>query len=529
MIRTRLTLAFALLVLLAVAQGVFTFWATRTAALNAERSVVATGLLNDYLDLGANKQRLKVWFAQYTLTGDAPTSVRDSLLAKMVASLTHLGQLAERDLTLAPRASGGEVATVASLETNFAALRSAIMSASARQADIAQADAWRNLIFVFDRSDGRDMRTVLDEAIRRQRVASEAAELALSDALSRTRIASSVLAILAAILGITAVVYFVRRLQRPFADLVVATEAIAHGDYAHQSDATRKDEFGLIAERLNNMATQLSIAQQSGETVRLALDAAVTERTAELTRSYETLTQIDARRRLFFADISHELRTPVTIIRGEAEISLRGPTRDAEDYQAALRRIISASVQLGERVAELLQLARDDAEQSVFNLAPCALNDVVTAALHKAEAIAAYRDVSMALTQNLTPDITVQADASRLLQALVIVLDNAVRYSGRSAAVTVSTRSDDGVASLIIEDQGIGIAADEFEHLFERHYRGGRARAMRPDGVGLGLVIARAIIAAHHGEIEVQDNQPCGTRVCITLPLAVNKQATELQ
>ena len=201
----------------------------------------------------------------------------------------------------------------------------------------------------------------------------------------------------------------------------------------------------------------------------------------------------------------------------------------SEDYQAALRRIISASVQLGERVAELLQLARDDAEQSVFNLAPCALIDVVTAALHKAEAIAAYRDVSMVLTPNLTSGITVQADASRLLQALVFVLDNAVRYSGRSAAVTVSTRSNDGVASLIIEDQGIGIAADEFEHLFERHYRGGRARAMRPDGVGLGLVIARAIIAAHHGEIEVHDNQPCGTRVCITLPLAANEQATELR
>ena len=527
MIRTRLTLTFALLVLLATAQGVFTLWASRTAALNAERSVVATGLLNDYLDLGANKQRLKVWFAQYTLTGDAPTSVRDTLLEKMVASLTHLGQLAERDLLLTPRLSGGERPTVASLETNFAALRSAILSASAGQANVAQADAWRNLIFVFDRFDGRDMRTVLDEAIRRQRVESEAAELALSDALSRTRIASSAQAILAALLGITAVVYFVRRLQRPFADLVVATEAIARGDYAHRSNASRRDEFGLIAERLNNMATQLAIAQQSSESIRLALDAAVTERTAELTRSYETLTQIDARRRLFFADISHELRTPVTIIRGEAEISLRGPPRDVDDYKAALRRIISASVQLGERVADLLQLARDDAEQSVFNFAPCGLTDIMSAALHKAEAIAAYREVTMVLTQNLTPHLTVIADAGRLLQALVIVLDNAVRYSGRSAAITVSTRAEEDALSIIIEDQAIGITADEFEHLFERHYRGNRARTMRPDGVGLGLVIARAIITAHHGEIVLRDNQPCGTRVCITLPLVTNEKAVE--
>ena len=529
MIRTRLTLTFTLLVVLAATQGVFTLWATRTAALNAERSVVATGLLNDYLDLGANKQRLKVWFAQSTLTGDAPTSVRDTLLGKMAASLTHLSQLADRDLILTPRASGGERPTLASLDANFDALRNAILAASARQTELPQADAWRNLILVFDRSDGRDMRTVLDEAVRRQRLESEAAELALDQALSRTRIASSVLAILAALLGIAAVVYFVRRLQRPFADLVAATEAIARGNYAYRSDARRDDEFGRIAERLNVMAAQLAIAQRSSESIRSALDEAVVARTAELTRSYETLAKIDARRRLFFADISHELRTPVTIIRGEAEISLRGPPRDASEYQAALRRIVSASVQLGERVAELLQLARDDVEQSVFNLVPCTLADIVATALHKAEAIAAYRCVAVALEQDLRADSTVLADADRLLQALVIVLDNAVRYSGRNAHVNVMIRADDGIASVIIEDRGIGIAADEFEHLFERHYRGNRARAMRPDGVGLGLVIARAIITAHHGDIKVNNNQPCGTRVCITLPLAANDEATEHQ
>ena len=529
MIRTRLTLTFALLVLLASCQGVFTFWAARTAALNAERSVVATGLLNDYLDLGANKQRLKVWYAQFTLTGDAPTSVRDAFLAKMAASLTHLKSLADRDRDLTPRSSSDERPTVASLEANFVALQAAIMASSSSKAELTQADAWRNLISVFDRSEGRDMRTVLDEAIRRQRVASDAAEGALADALRRMRLASSVLAIMAVLLGVTAVVYFVRRLQRPFADLVTATEAIARGDYAYRSDTRRHDEFGRIAERLNAMAAQLAITQQSGESIRLALDEAVAARTVELTRSYEQLTKIDARRRLFFADISHELRTPVTVIRGEAEIALRGPTRDAIEYQDTLRRVISAAAQLGDRVAELLQLARDDAEQFVFKLVPCVLAEIVSSALHKAEAIAAYRSVRVELSANLHAGLKVYADSDRLLQALVIVLDNAVRYSGRSAKVSVTITSANETASVIIEDQGIGIAEDEFEHLFERHYRGARARAMRPDGVGLGLAIARAILSSHHGEIAVVNNQPCGTRVCITLPLALDDNSKDSQ
>ena len=402
MIRTRLTLTFAILVLLAFAQGLFTVWATKTASLSAERSVVATGLLNNYLDLGASKQQLKVWFAQYTLTGDAPKKVRDALLVKMAASLAELKALTVRDLMLTPRPSGGEQSTVESLKINFDALKSAIIAASARQPEASAAQAWSNLILVFDRSDGRDVRTILDAAIQRQRLESEAAKTGLDQALSRTRIASIALAGIVTILGMIAVTYFVRRLQRPFDVLVEATEAIATGNYEHRSDARRNDEFGLIARRLNDTAGKLAEAQRSSESIRLALDEAVTARTADLTKSYETLIKIDARRRTFFADISHELRTPVTVIRGEAEVSLRGPDRDANDYQATLRRIVDASVQLSDRVSELLQLARDDAEQAVFNLVPCGLSDIVTAALHKSNAIAAYRNVRLSLISELT-------------------------------------------------------------------------------------------------------------------------------
>ena len=94
MIRSRLNIAFAALVVLAIMQGIFTFWATNSAAHHAQRSVVATSMLNHYLELGANKQRLKVWFAQSALAGDAPETTKIALLEKMSCSLEELQKLA---------------------------------------------------------------------------------------------------------------------------------------------------------------------------------------------------------------------------------------------------------------------------------------------------------------------------------------------------------------------------------------------------------------------------------------------------
>ena len=100
MIRTRLIITFAALVLLAIMQGAFTLWATRSAAHHAQRSVVATSMLNHYLELGANKQRLKVWFAQSALADDAPEATKTALLEKMSRSLEELQKLAPMNAAL---------------------------------------------------------------------------------------------------------------------------------------------------------------------------------------------------------------------------------------------------------------------------------------------------------------------------------------------------------------------------------------------------------------------------------------------
>ena len=542
MIRTRLGIAFAAMVFLAMAQGFFTLWATYSAARHAERSLVATNMLNHYLELGANKQRLKVWFAQSALAGDTLEVTKNNLLEKMSQSLNELQKLAPRDAALSPGGISTESTVLQLLSRNFALLKTSVQSIQFQITDpIApasdQSRKWLDLISIFDRADGLDMRTVLEQAVIRQRATSERAEAELTSALSRIRLANVWLTLTATALGLFAVAYFVKRMQRPFEDLVQATSAISQGNYNYCRLPGRThnpaDEFGLIANQLQALALKLTAAREQNEHLRHGLDDAVAAKISDVTRSHEALMRIDTRRRQFLTEVSHELRTPVTVIRGEAEIALRGTAYQDGDYRACLIRIVDACSDLGKRVQDLLQVAISDNGPYAMQLRPTPIGVVLKAALEQMAAVAENRNISLSDTVDvLSPQVEglmVKADPDRLRQALTIVLDNAVRYSEAPGhvEVLVSLDSQQNIVRIIVRDEGIGLTESECSGVFERHFRGEIARSMRPDGAGLGLTIAQAIVVAHHGEITIQNNvspDASGTRargacVTITLPL----------
>ena len=542
MIRTRLGIAFAAMVFLAMAQGFFTLWATYSAARHAERSLVATNMLNHYLELGANKQRLKVWFAQSALAGDTLEVTKNNLLEKMSQSLNELQKLAPRDAALSPGGISTESTVLQLLSRNFALLKTSVQSIQFQITDpIApasdQSRKWLDLISIFDRADGLDMRTVLEQAVIRQRATSERAEAELTSALSRIRLANVWLTLTATALGLFAVAYFVKRMQRPFEDLVQATSAISQGNYNYCRLPGRThnpaDEFGLIANQLQALALKLTAAREQNEHLRHGLDDAVAAKISDVTRSHEALMRIDTRRRQFFTEVSHELRTPVTVIRGEAEIALRGTAYQDGDYRACLIRIVDACSDLGKRVQDLLQVAISDNGPYAMQLRPTPIGVVLKAALEQMAAVAENRNISLSDTVDvLSPQVEglmVKADPDRLRQALTIVLDNAVRYSEAPGhvEVLVSLDSQQNIVRIVVRDEGIGLTESECSGVFERHFRGEIARSMRPDGAGLGLTIAQAIVVAHHGEITIQNNVSPGTSgtrargacVTITLPL----------
>ena len=555
MIRTRLSFAFAAMVSLATAQGLFTLWATSSAARHAERSVVATSMLNHYLELGANKQRLKVWFAQSALAGDAAEETKINLLAKMSRSLEALQTLAPRDAALNREDGDSEYNALQLLANNFSVLKLSVQAVSFQPSPALaststpisvpdQSKAWTNLISIFDRSDGRDMRSVLEQAVLRQRATSDLAKVQLGDALKRMRTASLLLALVSVGLGLFAVAYFVKRMHKPFVELVQSINAIAQGNYAHRvakhPGSQPLDEFAQIAQQLNTVVVKLEAARDQSQRLRQGLDDTVAAKTADLTRSLEALLHIDIRRRQFFAEVSHELRTPVTVIRGEAEIALRG-THTATDYRASLSRIVDASGDLAKRVEDLLTLAKSDGQHYALQLQPALLSGVLRGALLQMSAVAANRNIELPQwTEVATPLLDsawIQADQDRLQQALTIVLDNAVRYSPSPGRVSVDVVLDRDQQAVRIDvmDEGIGITAEECLAAFERHYRGKQARLMRPEGAGLGLSIAQTIVVAHDGEIMLRSNadQPhqsgtCGACVTIILPLLPQPSAEPL-
>ncbi len=518
MIRTRLSIAFALLSALALSQGIFAWWAASTAARFAERKAVASGMEAEYESLGGNKQRLKVWFAEAMLTGNAPAITRVTLVGRMEDSLRELRTLAERDA----RVRGGpspEGPIVATLERNIQTMADAVRDAVPLIPTGDPAERWRTVLEAFDRLSGQDMREVIREAILRQDRLAKEESGRLADALQLARRANIGLAALAVLFGAFAVWYFVTHLQQPFARLSDVTARFAHGELNARTGLAGHDEFGRLGALLDSMASSLQQAQARDIEVQRSLDELVAARTRSVMQAQEAMLRVEGRRRQFFAEVSHELRTPVTVIRGEADIALRAGD-DPGELKTSLRRINDAAKDLSARVQDLLDAANSGSHDYAFVLAPHSLPQLVHAVVAQMQALARYRGI--ALTLEPLPECSVVADGERLQQALTTVLDNALRYTPEGGQVAVSVLLQDEGVSIRVDDDGPGMSEHDLAHALDARFRG-RAAGAHPSGAGLGLSIADRILQAHSGSIELSAREPHGLRVQLHLPLHVDE------
>jgi len=220
--------------------------------------------------------------------------------------------------------------------------------------------------------------------------------------------------------------------------------------------------------------------------------------------------------RRFMADAAHELRTPITVLRSRAEVALQR-VREPEAYAAALRGIEEEAVRLGGIVDDLLTLAHADAGERPLAREPFYLDDVALDAADAARVLARQRGVS--LDVGAFEESPVTGDRSLTRQLLMIVLDNAVKFTPAGGRVRVDVSSDAAHSSVVVADTGIGIAPAQLPHVFERFYRGEGARERAP-GAGLGLSIARWIADAHGAAIELASTPGQGTRVALRFPRA---------
>ena len=226
--------------------------------------------------------------------------------------------------------------------------------------------------------------------------------------------------------------------------------------------------------------------------------------------------------RRFMADAAHELRTPLTVLRSRAEVALQQP-RAPDEYEEALRGIEREAHRLGGLVEDLLTLARADAGERPLARERVYLDDLTLDAAGAAKAIAQAKGVSLELEE--FDEALVEGDPTLLRQLVMILLDNAVKFTGRGGEVRVRVGAPSDRPTLVVEDTGVGIAPEQLPHVFERFYRGDPARSRTADGhgavgAGLGLSIAKWIADAHEAEIVLTSDSGEGTRVQVRFAAA---------
>jgi two-component system, OmpR family, heavy metal sensor histidine kinase CusS len=232
---------------------------------------------------------------------------------------------------------------------------------------------------------------------------------------------------------------------------------------------------------------------------------------ARLERAFKRVTQ-------FTADASHELRTPIALMRTRTEVALRKQRSEAE-YRETLLRINQELERTSALVENLMSLARADSGSEPLQVAPTNLNELLLEISDTARLLAEGKSIQY--DQQLPEtSLCVNANAPSLRRLFLILIDNAVKYTQREGRISVVLDVSHGAAVTEIRDTGVGIAPTDLPHIFERFYRADESRSRESGGTGLGLSIAKWIADAHHGKISVASKVGEGSVFRVQIPLS---------
>jgi two-component system phosphate regulon sensor histidine kinase PhoR len=228
------------------------------------------------------------------------------------------------------------------------------------------------------------------------------------------------------------------------------------------------------------------------------------------------LRRLERVRTEFVGNVSHELRTPLTAIKGYLETLLDGALEDREPARRFLETAHRHADRLGRLVDDLLELSDVESGRVRLDVGPVSVRDVAATVAAMFEAAAGQKHL---ILLNAVPgDVRVQADADRLSQILVNLVDNALKYTAEGGQVTLTASRADRMVEVSVEDTGIGIPAEDLPRISERFYRVDRARSRALGGTGLGLAIVKHLVHAHGGTLQIDSELGKGTTVRFTLP-----------
>ncbi len=358
--------------------------------------------------------------------------------------------------------------------------------------------------FLEDIVDGLDQpfRSTLAEVTEDERDEAADAFLALERLRRDLTIAWTALAAVFVLAAAGFGVAFHRGLMRPIGVLAAAAENVGGPGGSGDAEPIRErlpGEFRRVGARFNAMAERIA-----GEQRRLRDEVAA--RTSELEAANRRLTEIDAARRRFFANLSHELRTPVTVLLGEAQVALRARAGESE----ALQRIAASGGMLKRRIDDLMRLARSEEGQVALEMQPCDLAEAVQGAVEAARAYAASNEIGLVLEGETSCPVT--GDPEALRQAALALIDNSIKLSEPGSTVLVRLRRD----GFEVVDSGPGFEGADPAALFGRYVQESPGR--RAGGSGLGLAIVGWIAEQHGARMHVEERPGGGALFRMEFP-----------
>ena len=217
----------------------------------------------------------------------------------------------------------------------------------------------------------------------------------------------------------------------------------------------------------------------------------------------------------FVQNASHELRTPLTIIQAKQELLLQSPQSKIIEKSEDIALSLNETRRLSKMIKELMDLARADSNKSIINKEKTDIKVLVKETITPYQEMAELQGKKMEISVDCDRKISI--DKNKIKQLLVIILDNALKYTEKSDEIKVDIHNHDEKLFITIQDTGIGISDEGLKHIFERFYREDKARSRETGGTGLGLAIAHTIVKNHNGNIKITHNKPKGTTVSVRL------------
>ncbi len=331
--------------------------------------------------------------------------------------------------------------------------------------------------------DPQTPRTVLQPTLRPLvAVSEEEITSAWQDLIPQLAIAGGI----ALLASVAAAAIISRSVSRRLGRVTRAAQEMARGNYDQQLDPRGEDEVGRLARAFNVMARQVSGSHQM--------------------------------MRDLLANVSHELKTPLTSIQGFSQAMEEGAISSEEDYRQAARIINEETQRMRRLVDDLIELSRLESGEAVVEHEPVDLAGVLRVCAGRFEWQLRESGASMRL--DLEPLPPLEGDERRLEQAFTNLIDNAVRHAPKGGAITVRAETSNGRVRVAVHNTGSYIPPEELPRVFERFFQRGRNRSTAAGGAGLGLAIASEVVHAHLGDIQATSDREQGTEFVVTLPLS---------